>query len=897
MKPERRRHSIIFSAILASLGIISLLFPMTAIAEYVVVTDTFEAGTVGNGVVFKVSNNTNQRLSGVRMTPEFPLRYCTITGITPKSAALEPGESVDFTIEFSVHADAPDGAEDSITLFFQNNDAVKIDNPRYQINIDIKAAFEPGDEEEEKCEGEKEKVKGIESDLNTVKTDVEATGLMIREIENKIKDLEGGYQEVEGYKSEADAASLKTVNAGQQIEKLSGDICEKAKKVMNAASLEEAKRLLEQIQAQNNALIKLKNDAEESFKEAGKAADKAEQISEKYVSLLEELESLRGKIDKHKPAVESIGQNIQQTKEAINQLSTPSPAGQPSSAMGTNTCWEVVKSRLSAIVRDYTLLNNAIQAMADRLSVSDSIREWINKIKKSAGEARASANTAEAFYEADQYAKDADKCTTRAREDVDKQRQGTLEKDAKAALQACGFEKARSLIDQMPAGTKKTELEQEYQASVELENRLKALVNKANGEYKGGNYRDAFSTLHDALSEAKCDKHRESINKKIALVNKALLKPYNHARVALQACEFEKARSLIDQIPDGPQKTELEREYQMSMELEDNLKAMVNQARNDYKSCKYDEALAILNKALSQAKCSKHIESIKNKITMAENRKAHEEITQRLHKEAKSLYKRKDYDGALAKLQQAYNHTKCDRYKDSLSSMIAKVQGKRKPSSEEQVAALDCSRYGEAEAYWNESEKKAKCKCKSGYKPSGNRCAPTRETLVQNLDCRAYPNTYAAWDDRNNRAACFCINKNYKWRRDGKGCIPKSGRVVQQDPMCPAAVYAIKNKLRSGDNSGLTLLATNARSMGCTDPVIDQVLAGGTDGGGTGGGDGTVDCSHCKVYEDRLKQLGTGYSGTLRSICENNPECVRWVQEWNQVKKQLRECLAQCQNR
>ena len=362
---------------------------------------------------------------------------------------------------------------------------------------------------------------------------------------------------------------------------------------------------------------------------------------------------------------------------------------------------------------------------------------------------------------------------------------------------------------------------------------------------------------------------------------------YGDAKAALQSCGFEKARSLIDQIPDGPQKTELEREYQVSMELEDNLKAMVNQARNDYKSCNYDEALAILNKALSQAKCSKHIESIQNKITMAEKRKAYEETTKRLHEEAKSLYKRKDYDGALAKLQQAYNHTKCDRYKDSLSNMIATVRGKRESFPEEQVAALDCSHYGEAEAYWDESEKKAKCKCKSGYKPSGNTCVPTRETLVQNLDCRAYPNTYAAWDRKNNRAACFCINKNYKWRSDGKGCIPKSGGVIQQDPMCPAAVYAIKNKLRSGDNTGLTLLANNARSMGCTDPVIDQVLTGGTGGGGTSPQEQVArkDCSShggpeaVKAYWDKREKKAkcrckTGYA-PVGNQCKPTKETSR----------------------
>jgi hypothetical protein len=347
-----------------------------------------------------------------------------------------------------------------------------------------------------------------------------------------------------------------------------------------------------------------------------------------------------------------------------------------------------------------------------------------------------------------------------------------------------------------------------------LHDQSRFLFEEARSLYNYCKYENTLAKLQDAINKTPCDKYRDFLSEKIAKTKAA-------------------------------------------KELDDNLKVMVDQARNDYKSCNYDEALAILNKALSQAKCNKHIESIKNKISMAENRKAYEKTTKRLHEEAKSLYKRKDYDGALAKLQQAYNHTKCNRYKDSLSSMIAKVQGKLKPSPEEQVAALDCSRYGEAEAYWNDSEKKAKCRCKSGYKPSGNRCVPTRETLVQDLDCSVYPNTYAAWDSKNNRAACFCINNNYKWRRDGKGCIPKSGsggtgtggrtgggnrdrRGRDRNNQCNHLISQIKGFMgmyRSDpkNNKHLKSIAESnarqARTLGCNQNQINQALS--TGGGGS----------------------------------------------------------------
>jgi len=60
------------------------------------------------------------------------------------------------------------------------------------------------------------------------------------------------------------------------------------------------------------------------------------------------------------------------------------------------------------------------------------------------------------------------------------------------------------------------------------------------------------------------------------------------------------------------------------------------------------------------------------------------------------------------------------------------------------------------------------------------------------------------------------------------------------------------------------------------------------------------DCSQCSVYENWLKKnaRACGYHGNrLPSICEGDPECIRWNKECNRVKKQLRECLARCQRR
>jgi hypothetical protein len=192
--------------------------------------------------------------------------------------------------------------------------------------------------------------------------------------------------------------------------------------------------------------------------------------------------------------------------------------------------------------------------------------------------------------------------------------------DIEATLQSCDFEKARTLIDQMPAGQKKTGLEQKYQAAVDLENRLKALVEKASGEYKSRKYGDALSTLDKALLEAKCERHLESINKKIAIVNAAVLKVYNNAKAALQSCNFEKAKKFIDMMPAGSKKTELDQEYQAAIELENRLKALVNEANGEYTNRRYEDALSTLGVALDDAKCDRHIESINNKIALVKSK-------------------------------------------------------------------------------------------------------------------------------------------------------------------------------------------------------------------------------------------------------------------------------------
>lgn len=107
-----------------------------------IIRDTFISGTTGNAAIFRILNDTGERITGVKMTPSFPLQWIALTGITPETTDLAPGEIAEFEIEFLIFADAPDGATEAVTLFFNANEDVEIRNPQYTLVIDIAREIE-----------------------------------------------------------------------------------------------------------------------------------------------------------------------------------------------------------------------------------------------------------------------------------------------------------------------------------------------------------------------------------------------------------------------------------------------------------------------------------------------------------------------------------------------------------------------------------------------------------------------------------------------------------------------------------------------------------------------------------------------------------------------------------
>ncbi|MDF0603419.1 hypothetical protein P1J78_22055 [Psychromarinibacter sp. C21-152] len=101
--------------------------------DFVEMHESFEAGTQGNAVVFRVENTTAFPVKGLNLRPELPLQYLTLDRIEPQDIDLEPGEEAEITAEFSVRQDAEVGGEDIIEFYFEAESDIYVPLPKYRL--------------------------------------------------------------------------------------------------------------------------------------------------------------------------------------------------------------------------------------------------------------------------------------------------------------------------------------------------------------------------------------------------------------------------------------------------------------------------------------------------------------------------------------------------------------------------------------------------------------------------------------------------------------------------------------------------------------------------------------------------------------------------------------------
>lgn len=272
---------------------------------------------------------------------------------------------------------------------------------------------QPGGEKEKPCEEAKKKAEEAQAAVDEIKSRATETEAKIDEIEKKIKIAQGEYHETEDYEIEAYQASLKVVEAKQQSEKLALDICEKTEKMISSASHEDVQKLWDEIRTLHESFRKVKKEAEESLGKAKKAAEKAEKISEEYLSLTKDIGELNKTVDEQMSDLDTVGRGIRETGEVVRGEQTG----------GAADCIEEVRTSVASSEEEFMSLKDGLSSLGKQLQVSDSVRQLIEKMQKSAKEAQASVDAAEVYYDGivDLWNK-ADKCYEVAGKAADKRR-------------------------------------------------------------------------------------------------------------------------------------------------------------------------------------------------------------------------------------------------------------------------------------------------------------------------------------------------------------------------------------------------------------------------------------------------------------------------------------------
>lgn len=382
--------------------------------------------------------------------------------------------------------------------------------------------------------------------------------------------------------------------------------------------------------------LKLASDALAGFQEAKVLATRATEIREKLISDSEMLTSLKEKQPDMLPAV-GIGYGLSPHREEegvagviveltlrwrevfrvyrdASILSGPfDPPLKPDFLQKVTTHIESLNTILPSIrqgIEQATLLDTQInEAMAQ-----------VNSIQEMAREERAAAAG---------IVQETKRCLDALNKAVADGGQTVIE--ARQALQACDFMRVESMLDQLSPGTEKEQLTQELADARAHEEKLSALVEEIRIQYRKCDYGLAETSLVTAKQMAKCPRHLESINRKIAMVKAA-------------------------------------------RELEDQLRSSIDKANAKYQDCHMNDALAILNRILPQAKCADHIQSINDKIKLVQKKQDYEEETITLFNEANELYRKGKYNDALARLRKAQSRTTCQRFRDSLGKKIGIVE-------------------------------------------------------------------------------------------------------------------------------------------------------------------------------------------------------------------------------
>ena len=431
-----------------------------------------------------------------------------------------------------------------------------------------------------------------------------------------------------------------------------------------------------------------------------------------------------------------------------------------------------------------SLLNDLAQRRAEYARIGQQIREAAELIRSAKyNPAIKKLGSAKGRAECSDQAREIEKLIKKAGLGQEKNRA----KQARKALGSCELRTARQLINQLTPGRIKKRLQKklaQFHQRIEIAD---SLHDQAMQKAGAKNYGDAEALLKQALDAAPCEANKNQIRKDLEKI-KALEEKEKNLRTdidkALMRCQYQEAGNLLERLGEGERKDKLKARLDKGLKKEREFLILIRRAENLSSGQNYQEALELLQQAKEVAVCIQHknqadsrINAIQGEMPRTVPRLAGlslEEASRLLNQEGLGYRQepagRPPSQNSAHKVKEAI--PKAGSKVNPGAVITLKIYGKyRKLTPEEQVAATDCSKFQNAEAYWSKRRKRPWCRCKAGYEidPATRQCISSR--VIKQRDCDAVgQGQKAVWIEAKQKWQCRCPGDQHWWS-DKKRCV------------------------------------------------------------------------------------------------------------------------------
>ena len=156
----------------------------------------------------------------------------------------------------------------------------------------------------------------------------------------------------------------------------------------------------------------------------------------------------------------------------------------------------------------------------------------------------------------------------------------------------------------------------------------------------------------------------------------------DQVREMIRGCRFRDAATLIEGLPAGPDRSDLEAALAEARDSVEKIRTLYAEAEAAYRTCEFGKAAEKIKEALGLAVCDKHTQSLVGSLAKAEAAAKNEALAEGLLDGARIDLGNCRVDAAAAKLGQAQGKTRCDSLRDRIRSLrteLAQAQGFERP--------------------------------------------------------------------------------------------------------------------------------------------------------------------------------------------------------------------------